>query len=174
MVINLNGVGPEVPNTGQLKPSPRLIPRDMRIQNKSDILQLGASGPIDTKKAIQIVNERAMAQLRAVINDARASLGLPENAEIDISAEATAGRIVDFALGFFNRYAENNQLEDNEEGRQQFASFIGKAINQGISEAREILGALQALNPEVDNKINSIADIIQQRLDDFAANGLTK
>lgn len=176
MVINLNGVGPEVPKqpTGQLKPAPRLIPRDMRIQSKSDSLQLGASGQVDAKQAIQIVNERMIAQLRAVVAEARASLGLPEGEELDISAEATAGRIADFALGFFGQYAKNNQLEDTEEGRQQYSDFIGKAINQGIAEARDILGALQALNPEVEDKITSIADLIQQRLADFVANGISK
>ena len=78
----------------------------------------------------------------------------------------------DFALGFFAQYAENNNLEDNEEGRAQFAAFIGDAINQGIDEARGILTALNALeNNSFD--IDKTSGIIQSRLDDFVQNGLS-
>ena len=117
--------------------------------------------------------ERALDKLRAVVADAKAELNLPEDSPLDTSPEATATRIADFALGFFSKYAENNGLEDNEEGRAQFAQFIGEAINAGIGEARDILSALKALNPDVDNGIEATAQIIQSRLDDFVANGLS-
>lgn len=134
-----------------------------------DRLDLGQSGPLSTADAIKVVTERSVNKLLSVVNEARAALGIPEGTALDISPEATAGRIADFALGFFDVYRERYADLGDDEARQQFATFIGRAIGQGIEEARGILGALQALNPEVDNKIETIADLIQQRLNDFVA-----
>ena len=81
-------------------------------------------------------------------------------------------RIIDFALNFFGRYAENNRLADDEEGRTQFASFIGAAIAQGISEAEGILSALNATSESGGFDIGFTRSLIQERLDNFVANGL--
>jgi len=134
-----------------------------------DKLDLGQSGPLSTEDAINLVTERSLNKLLSVVNEARAELGIPEGTALDISPEATAGRIADFALGFFDAYRERYEDLSDDEARQQFADFIGGAIGQGIEEARGILGALQALNPDVDNTIETIAGLIQQRLDDFVS-----
>jgi len=138
---------------------------------RRDILQLGGKG-ISSGQAQNIVTERAYERLRQIVSDARAQLGLPEDQPLDTSPEATANRIADFALGFFSKYAKNNGLEDNEEGRKQYATFIGTAIQQGIEEARGILTALSALNPQISQNIDKTSSLIQQRLDDFVKNGL--
>lgn len=130
------------------------------------------SASVSVRESQDIVVNRAFEQLRSVVAEARAELGIPEGEEVDTSPEATANRIADFALNFFDNYAENNGLEDNEEGRSQFAEFIGDAINKGIEEARGILTSLNALNPEVESGVDQISDYIQGRLDDFVTNGL--
>ena len=134
-----------------------------------DSLDLGTSGPLSTKDAIDIVTERSMNKLLEVVNQARADLGIPEGSVLDTSPEATAQRITDFALGFFEKYLENNPGLEGEEARKQYADFIGGAINQGVEEARGILDALSALNPDVENHITSITDLIQQHLDAFVS-----
>lgn len=141
-------------------------------QVPGDILDLSAGKSLPATDVLDLVRERAYEKLRGVVNDARSALGIPEGAIIDTSPEATADRIVNFALRFFSKYAENNGLADDEEGRRQFAQFIGGAIGQGIQEARDILQGLQVLTPEADNLIENTASVIQQRLDDFIRNGL--
>jgi hypothetical protein len=131
-----------------------------------------SSNAVSGNESQEIVLNRAFEKLRAVVAEAREALGIPEGTEVDTSPEATANRIADFALNFFAQYAENNGLADDEEGRAQFAAFIGDAINQGIDEARGILDALSALTPETESSIDQIAEYIQSRLDDFIANGL--
>ncbi len=135
----------------------------------TDTLDLGQSGPLSTEQAISIVTERSMNKLLAVVSDARTQLGLSENDPLDVSPEATANRIADFALNFFDKYMEQHPEVSGDDSKKQFADFIGGAIGQGIEEARGILGALSALNSDVDNHINSIADLIQKRLDDFVS-----
>ena len=137
-----------------------------------DSVRFGLSSKISSQDAQKIVLERAYERLRSTVMEAREALGIPEGAIIDTSPEATAGRIVDFALGFFDRYAKNNGLEDNEEGRRIFANFIGNAIMKGIDEARGILNAMSALNPEISGNIDKTSSIIAARLENFITNGL--
>ena len=138
-----------------------------------DILSLGKSSAIGQDDAMNMVLERAYEKLKGLVADAREALGIPEGAEIDTSPEATAQRITDFALGFFSQYAENNGLANDEEGRSQFADFIGAAITQGIDEARGILDALQVLDGNIAADIDTTASLIQDRLADFITNGLS-
>ncbi len=132
-----------------------------------------SKGDVSKGQAQGIVLDRAYEKLRAVVGDARTALGLAEGEEIDTSPNATADRIADFAINFFSKYAENNGLEDNEEGRKAFADFIGGAINQGIEEAKGILTALPAFDPEIQAGVEDTASYIQKRLDDFVKNGLS-
>lgn len=137
---------------------------------KGDSVQFGANPP-NAADSQRVVLERAMEKLRSVVSEARAALGLAEDAVIDTSPDATGNRIADFALNFFSKYAENHGLSDDEAGRQAFADFIGGAIEQGISEARGILESLQALNGDVSSNIDRTSEVIQSRLEDFVRNG---
>ena len=149
---------------------PRLIPREMGVAAPKDVLQIGVNAHIDSGQAMYIVLERSIAKLQAVVTEARDALGIPENAVLDTSPEATANRIADFALGAFSAWQKNHTDLGEEDARAEFAQFIGGAIQQGIEEARGILGALNALTPEVDANINHTWAIIQDRLDFFVGN----
>jgi len=126
-----------------------------------------SSGKVNSKQSINMVLERAYDKLRGVVGDARAALGIPEGAVLDTSNEATANRIADFALGAFDKYRKNHAELSDDEAKAQFVEFIGAAIEEGVNQARDILSALSSLTPEVDKNINSILDIIRQRLDAF-------
>ena len=143
-----------------------------RASAQSDKVAFGQGGRLSDEERTNLVVERALARLRSVVDDAKEELGIEEGSPLDISPEATAGRIVGFALNFFDRYAKKNGLENNEEGRKQFADFIGGAISQGIEEARGILGALNALDPDTGSNIDKTASIITSRLDEFVKKGL--
>lgn len=131
-----------------------------------------SSNSVSGNDAQAIVLNQAFEKLRAVVSEARDALGIPAGQEVDTSPEGTANRIADFALNFFSQYAQNNGLADDEDGRTQFAKFIGDAINQGIDEARGILTALSALDDNTGSAIDQIGELVQSRLDDFIANGL--
>lgn len=144
----------------------RLLPQPLYTE-LPDTLSLGTSGQVSEQDAVSVVYERALNRLKNVVADAREALGIPEGAELDTSAEATATRIADFALGAFDKWVGNHTDLADDDARQQFANFIGGAIKQGVEEARSILGSLQALSPTIEDKITSIHDIVSQRLDDF-------
>ena len=142
---------------------------DKATSTLKDKLDLGQSAPLSKEQTNAIILDRAYNKLRSVVDGARAELGLPEGSTLDISAEATAQRIGDFALNFFDKYLEKHPEVSGEAARKQFADFIGAAIGQGIEEASGILESLSALDPDVTTKIDSIGQLIQKRLDDFVA-----
>lgn len=151
-----------------------LIPRSMKPPKlpAGDVLRLGVSDKPDTSESIRIVNERAMDKLRQVVAQARTELGLSEDVRPDLSPEATGDRIADFALKWFGQWAKNNQAGDTEEDRARFVEFIGKAVQKDVEEARGILNALNALNPEVNRMISQTVERVQARFEDFIRNGM--
>lgn len=167
METSINALSQSAGSTSVFKTT-SVFARESKSAKSSDRVDLGKQA-LSSAQAMNIVMERALDKLRGVVGEARAALGLPEDAVIDTSPEATANRIADFALGAFSSWYKNHDELGEEDAREQFASFIGSAIQQGISEARGILSALNALNGEVDSNINSTWDIIQQRLSDFVS-----
>jgi hypothetical protein len=165
METSVKPIGQPAAGTSSVLKTAPLIPRDMR-PNKGDRLDLGKRA-LNSAQAMNIVMERAMDKLRGVVTDARAALGIPEGAVIDTSPEATGNRIADFAIGAFGAWQKRHADVPEGEARQQFAAFIGAAVQQGVQEARGILSALNAMNPTVDSNINSTWDVVQQRLADF-------
>ncbi|MBI1317716.1 MAG: hypothetical protein GC168_02060 [Candidatus Hydrogenedens sp.] len=173
MVDGINAATSGAADAGRIDLTRKILPKDLRVpERKNDILSLGQGGKVSSGQALNIVTERAYEKLRAVVDDARAALGLPEGAEIDTSPDATANRIADFALGYFSKYAENNGLANDEAGRKQFVDFIGAAVTKGIDEARGILGSLQALDDNISSNIDQTASIIQDRFQQFIEKGV--
>jgi len=164
METSISALGQSANTTSVFKTT-SVFARDTKSK-ASDRVDLGQQA-LSSAQAMNIVMERALDKLRGVVNDARAQLGLPEDAVIDTSPKATANRIADFAIGAFSYWYKNHNELAEDDAREQFAGFIGGAIQQGIQEARGILSALNALNGEVDTNINNTWDIIQQRLSDF-------
>jgi hypothetical protein len=144
------------------------LPHNLRTDQKGDSFQL--TGSFSSENSLNVVLERSYAQLRAIVGQARDDLNVPQGVSLDLSAEATANRIADFALGAFERFLANHEELGENEARQVFVDLVGGAINQGIEEAREILGTFDALTPEVGAKIDTVSGIIQQRLDSFLGN----
>ena len=171
MVNNINPIEGRPSQVPGIRPNRPVIPNDLRSTSGA-AARLEVRGEVTTTETLDRARERAFAQLRGVVDEARAALNLPEGQAIDTSPEATGERIANFALRFFNDFAENNGLEDTPEGRQQFADFIGGAIGQGIEEAREILQGLEVLSPSVTQLIDDTAAVVDNILNDFVENGL--
>lgn len=80
------------------------------------------------------------------------------------SPEATAQRIVDFAMSFFPAYSRDNQDMSFEERVDSFKKMVEGAIDEGFKEAMSILGSM----PEsVTAEISKTRDLIQEKLDSF-------
>ncbi|MDD3518715.1 MAG: DUF5610 domain-containing protein [Chromatiales bacterium] len=86
---------------------------------------------------------------------------------LDVSPEATAGRIVSMSTAFFERYHEQHPDKDLETALNDFVELIGGGIDQGFAEAREILGGLKVLEGDIATNIDKTYDLVQQGLKAF-------
>lgn len=97
---------------------------------------------------------------------AEAGLNKTYNNE-DTSPQATADRIVAFATNFYQAFREQNPQLNDEDGLEQFMQEIGKGIDQGFTDARDILTGLKKLEGKVATDIDETYSLIQQGLQDF-------
>jgi hypothetical protein len=88
---------------------------------------------------------------------------------IDVSPEATAERIVSMSTAFFSVYQEQHPEMSTEEALSTFVGIIGGGIDQGFSEAREILSGLRVLEGDIATNINKTYTFVQEGLAKFSA-----
>ncbi len=85
----------------------------------------------------------------------------------DVSPDATADRIVGFALGMKGTYARQNPDLDPQELMARFESEIRRGIEDGFGHARGVLGGLELLEGQVKDNVDVTWDLVQQKLEDF-------
>ena len=89
---------------------------------------------------------------------------------IDVSPQATAGRIVGMSTAFFGAYRDLHPDMDLETALDAFTKLIGGGIERGFAEARDVLDGLAVLNGDIAANIDQTYALVQQGLKDFAAN----
>lgn len=107
------------------------------------------------------------------INEALKALGVEKTVQqsadegIDVSPEATADRIVAFSTNFFPLYLEQHPELDEQSALNKFIDVIGGGIDQGFSEAKEVLTGLNVLEGDIADNIDKTYQLVQQGLADF-------
>lgn len=86
---------------------------------------------------------------------------------VDTSPEATADRIVSFATQFFTLHQEQNSNMDFDEQLNSFMDIIGGAIDQGFTEAKDILTSLQVLEGDIESGVEQTYSLVQEGLAAF-------
>lgn len=107
------------------------------------------------------------------INEALKEAGVESNVEdtfesgIDFSPEATAERIVSFSTQLLGSYREQHPEMEEEELLTSFTEIIGGGIDQGFSEAKDILGGLKVLEGDIADSIDKTYALVQAGLKSF-------
>ncbi|TXH94810.1 MAG: hypothetical protein E6Q75_11595 [Rheinheimera sp.] len=167
-------------NNQTTKPSASELSAENRRQLNQTILdnQLSLSLQSDNKamnllyRAISDAVEKRMAaqdpQGADDSTEATAETGLNKTySNEDTSPQATADRIVSFATNFYQAFREQNPELNDKDGLEQFMQEIGKGIDQGFADARDILTGLKKLEGKVADDIDETYNLIQQGLQDF-------
>jgi hypothetical protein len=81
------------------------------------------------------------------------------------SPENTANRITNLATSFFPLYAQQHNLEDTPEARQEFVSLITPSIDKGYEQA---LGELGSLPEEISSELEKTMELVKNSLAAFA------
>ena len=86
---------------------------------------------------------------------------------IDVTPEATADRIVGFALGMKGIFSRQSPQLGHEELLARFETEIRRGITDGFGHARGVLGGLELLNGEISSNVDLTWDLVQNKLDEF-------
>ncbi len=89
------------------------------------------------------------------------------DAGLDVSPEATAGRIVSLTTGLFSLYQDQNPDLSQDQQLDRFLEVIGGGIDTGFGEAREILDGLGVLEGEIASNIDKTYTLVQEGLQAF-------
>jgi len=116
---------------------------------------------------MELLYKSALEKLNTVLEPDFGPDAIQSSAEIDVSPEATAGRIVSLSTAFFEAFRQQNPEMGDEEALDRFMSTIGSGIEQGFAEAREVLEGLQVLNGDIATNIDTTYELVQQGLQDF-------
>lgn len=120
-----------------------------------------------TEREVADVLQRAYDQLyeRAGRSDYMASIADTS----DRSPEATAGRILGGITGYIYKAYQMGHPEMTRERFDAFQAQVLKGFNQGLGEAKEIIGAAGLLDPQMTLDIGKTEELVLRGLDDFFA-----
>jgi hypothetical protein len=91
---------------------------------------------------------------------------------VDVSPEATAGRILDVVTGFYDNYAKQHPDVDDETNAANFAKLIKGGFEKGFNDAAKVLSGLGVWNGDIKANADKTADLFNKGLDDFLQNRL--
>lgn len=83
----------------------------------------------------------------------------------DVTPEATADRIVGFAMGLYGKYQKQNPDMSEQELRDGFEQEIRQGIREGFGHARQVIGDLDAMSEDVATNVDLTWDLVQDKLE---------
>ncbi len=89
------------------------------------------------------------------------------NANLDVSPEATAQRIVQGTTAFYQAFKQQHSELGEEESLNEFIKVISSGIEKGFEEAKDILDSLSVLEGDIETDIETTYGFVQQGLIDF-------
>ena len=83
---------------------------------------------------------------------------------LDVSPEATAQRIVSMATGYYSAFESQHAEQSDLAVLDKFMQTIGNGIEQGFSEAKQILHGLSVLQGDIASNVDQTYVLVQQGL----------
>ncbi|MCZ6634410.1 MAG: DUF5610 domain-containing protein [bacterium] len=140
----------------------------------TDKVEISLSVELTVETANGIMLDSVLEQINKVIQEAGIDLKVEDASGVDMSSEATAKRIVNFATGFLDAYRKNHAGEANVVQVKGFMSLTRMAIEEGFQSARDFLEGMTRLSETIDENINQTFALTQQFLKAFQQAELEK
>lgn len=145
---------------GRAEDSVEISPMAERLKADRDLLRAIFGG----------VEEEVSSPDRSLFETAGRSEYLASIAEpTDLSAEATANRILGGIRGYIYGAFRMSKPDATAEDFEEFASEVMRGSEQGMGEAREILKALSVLDASLSEDIGRTESLVREGLDEFFA-----
>ncbi len=95
------------------------------------------------------------------------SLEQAYQSDLDISPNATAGRIVSLSTGFFSAFQDQHPELDLETAVTEFTDLIKGGIDNGFVEVRAILEGLSVLDGDIAANVDETYGLVRNKLQTF-------
>lgn len=120
-------------------------------------------------KSMQLLYKTAIDNINQILKPEFGDNAIQAKASEDQSPDATAGRIVSLSTAFFDKFMEQRPGVDKATAAQQFRDVLTKGIDQGFSEARNILSGLNVLSGDIAGNVDKTYELVQSKMDEFFA-----
>ena len=139
------------------------VQEPISVSNKK---QLNAAIIESTLKFSNTVGDQPLSLLLKTalqgINEALKEGGVESSVE-----DAYESGIVSFSTQLLGAYREQHPEMAEEESLASFVDIIGGGIEQGFSEAKDILGNLKVLAGDISNNVDKTYELVQKGLQSF-------
>jgi hypothetical protein len=137
------------------------------LRTEGDVVKITQ---IDFSFAQTVLRDSLQKRLDSAIEAAGVELDSSEllAGTVDTSPEATAQRIADFALGFFETVKANNPDKSPTIQLDDFVGLIKGAVEEGFELARGILNDIGQIAAPVEADINKTFELVMERIAAFA------
>ncbi len=135
-----------------------------------EAVKLSVNRRIDATYTQRVLTDSVEDKLNTALDKA----GLDMRAEdllqegLDVTPEATAARITEFATSFYGAYQENNPDAEGSAQIDGFVEMIKGAVEEGFEGAKEILTGIGRIPDQVGQDIDRTLELTMEGLDAFA------
>ena len=137
----------------------------------ADAVLLNIGSQIDVSYSQKVLETELGQQLNSALQQAGVDTGMLQDGlsgALNMSPEATANRIVAFATSFFGAFQANNAEQGGPQQVDGFAELIRGAVEEGFTQARDILEGIGKISGNVSSDIDRTFGMVMQGIDDFA------
>lgn len=113
---------------------------------------------------MQLLYTSVLDKLNALLKPQSGKSAIQDAVSRDNSPETTASRVVGLSAGLFEAFKTRNAGENEAEVVNRFVEVIRIGIEQGFTEARDILQGLDALRGDIASNIDQTDALAQQKL----------
>lgn len=170
---------PSITNTATVDPAAKDDAKTEKTENIREYIKsstntaiLSASLDVSIStgdKSMQLLYKTAIDNINQILKPEFGDNAIQAKVSEDQSPDATAGRIVSLSTAFFDKFMEQRPGMDKATAAQQFREVLTKGIDQGFSEARNILSGLKVLSGDIASNVDKTYELVQNKLNDFFA-----
>lgn len=146
----------------------RILSTDPAAPNEA--VSLSVNRRIDAAYTRRVLTDSVEDKLNTALEkaglDIRAEDLLKEG--LDLTPEATAARITEFAVSFYDAYKENNQGVEATRQLDGFVELVKGAVEEGFADAKEILSGIGRIPAQVEADMDRTLELTMAGMDRFA------
>ncbi len=165
MIASVQASGVTQSRTPQQQTIDKLNAAGAKTQQNAAIVQATMEVSITSKNhTLQLLLTSVISNLNEVLKPDLGDNAIQAAASQDNTPEGTASRIADLSTAMFGAFKAQHPDMDQATAVDQFMTTIGKGIEQGFKEAKDILTGLNVLKGDIASNIDKTYELVQQKL----------